>query len=49
MLLYQLDVVGFHDLLDDCVLVLLCDFLQVGVVNLYGLLWSVVNELADNA
>lgn len=47
MLLDKLGVVGLHDLLYDCVLVVLSDFLEVGVVGLDALLGVVVDELAD--
>ncbi len=49
MLLDELGVVRFHDLLDDCVLVVLNDLLQVRVVGFNALLRSVVDELADDA
>ncbi len=49
MLLDELGVVRFHDLLDDCVLVVLSDLLQVRVVGFNALLRSVVDELADDA
>lgn len=49
MLLDELGVVGFHDLFDDCVLVVFGDLFQVGVVGFDALLWSVVDELADNS
>ncbi len=49
MLLDELGVVGFHDLFDDCVLVVFGDLLQVGVAGFDALLWSVVDELAEDA
>ena len=48
VLLDKLCVVGFHDLFDDCVLVVFGDLLQVGVAGFDALLWSVVDELAED-